>query len=65
MNQSRSGVSRNLNVGGIQEYEVVCALINLEIEGGSSQVYLGSPLHVISHLLDRAINVILDLLGDT
>ena len=65
MNQSRRGISCDLNVGGIQEYEVVCALINFEIEGGSSQVYLGSPLQVISHLLDRAINVILDLLGDT
>jgi hypothetical protein len=65
MNQSRRRVSRDLNVGCIQEYQVVCALINLEIECGCPQVYLGSPLKVISHLLDRAINVILDLLGDT
>jgi hypothetical protein len=65
MNQSRRRISCDLNVGAIQEYEVVCALINFEIEGGSSQVYLGSPLQVISHLLDGAINVILDLLGDT
>ena len=65
MNQSRRGVCCDLNVGSIQEYQVVCALINLEIEGGSPQVYLGSPLQVISHLLDRPIDVILDLLGDT
>lgn len=65
MNQRRRGVSCDINVGGIQEYQVVCALVNLEIEGGSPQVYLGSPLQVISHLLDRPIDIILDLLGDT
>ena len=65
MSQSRRGVSCDLDVGGIQENQVVRALVNFEKEGGSSQVYLGSPLEVISHLLDRPIDIILNLLGDT
>ena len=65
MSQSLRGVSSDLDVGGIQEYQVIRALVNLEKEGGSSQVYLGGPIKVISHLLDRPIDIILDLLGDT
>jgi len=65
VSQSRKGVSCNLDVSGIQKNQVVRALVNLEKEGGSSQVYLGSPLEVISHLLDRPIDIILNLLGDT
>jgi hypothetical protein len=65
VSQSGRGFSCDLDVGGIQEYQIVRALVNLEKEGGSSQVYLGSPQKVISHLLDRPIDIIFDLLGDT